>query len=498
MRINEPIDLESCSAPDFDAALEANANLFHLMVLALAEANRPLTMDEVCERLERAGVAREVDDLAYSLSKAWHGLEPVYKDPDGRYQLQRDSLRLWSILHDFDVLPERPKPKPRPEAEPIELAGPDVALELEEINLALGEDGPPLGQLSGLRQTAAVLDAAGRPMSLEDVCEVLRLARADGGPRRAPTPKAWGGRLVRLRDDGLLELDEDDQHDLRAMRREIRDRTRRALDAQRERERRADAFAAYKEKRAAKFEVDAAAAAAARRCIVRVVPDATDFTAGALLDVNNREFEYFLDGELDALASRLDAFDVIAGLDVRDTLHILGVGVDDRHIVDLGPPQKTKTINKRGRKLKLTAEMIIAHTIGKSNPLAEPGTITAYLADGEAGKARRRLAADLRSLFAFYRYGVLHNFVRLRWGFLDEILGVSYGEPGDRTVYGVATEAIERGCDVEVVTGNSAPGWNDPWSRAIRTSVVGSGYQWIEFAEGAVGTEEIQEIRLID
>ena len=37
-------------------------------------------------------------------------------------------------------------------------------------------------------------------------------------------------------------------------------------------------------------------------------------------------------------------------------------------------------------------------------------------------KLRRRLEADAKSLLALNQYGRLHGAVRLRWGFLDEML----------------------------------------------------------------------------
>jgi hypothetical protein len=34
----------------------------------------------------------------------------------------------------------------------------------------------------------------------------------------------------------------------------------------------------------------------------------------------------------------------------------------------------------------------------------------------------RRLEADAKALLALYQYGRLHGAVRLRWGFLDEMI----------------------------------------------------------------------------
>jgi hypothetical protein len=56
---------------------------FHLMALALLEHGAPMTLGEIVFRLVEAG-ADEDRTSAYALQKAWHGLKPVYKGPDGR------------------------------------------------------------------------------------------------------------------------------------------------------------------------------------------------------------------------------------------------------------------------------------------------------------------------------------------------------------------------------------------------------------------------------
>lgn len=57
---------------------------------------------------------------------------------------------------------------------------------------------------------------------------------------------------------------------------------------------------------------------------------------------------------------------------------------------------------------------------------------------GNRPKLERRLESDLKSLAAYYRYGILHGGVRLRWGFLDEMVPVDWSQPGDACAYGIA------------------------------------------------------------
>jgi hypothetical protein len=128
--------------------------------------------------------------------------------------------------------------------------------------------------------------------------------------------------------------------------------------------------------------------------------------------------------------------------------------------VDLRPPQKSRRINRAGRTLKITAELLIWSTTGISRPLGDPYKVARYLARGEAGKLARRLKRDVKALYAFYRYGVVHGGVRLRWGFLDEVLGVDWAVPGDLHLYEILNRARETGALVDIVTG-TAPGWTD-------------------------------------
>ncbi len=76
--------------------------------------------------------------------------------------------------------------------------------------------------------------------------------------------------------------------------------------------------------------------------------------------------------------------------------------------------------------MTITSELLISGSTGISRPLADPGKIAAYLAGDQQTRLRRRLESDVKSLFAFYTYGLLHRHVRLRWGFVDEHLPVDW------------------------------------------------------------------------
>jgi len=97
--------------------------------------------------------------------------------------------------------------------------------------------------------------------------------------------------------------------------------------------------------------------------------------------------------------------------------------------------------------------------------------VAQYVAEGDTVKLVRRTESDVKSLYAYYRYGVLHGHVRLRWGFIDEVFGVDWALPDDQRLAEVLRRAMAEGLTVDLVTGSS-PGWNNPWFRASRWRVV--------------------------
>ena len=66
--------------------------LFDLMVVALLEHGAPLSSELLAARLTAAGVEAATGDMAYSLKKAWHGMEPVYRDAEGRWGLNLSTI----------------------------------------------------------------------------------------------------------------------------------------------------------------------------------------------------------------------------------------------------------------------------------------------------------------------------------------------------------------------------------------------------------------------
>ena len=316
-----------------------------------------------------------------------------------------------------------------------------------------------------------MLDAHKKAMTPAQVLEFLESCTT----RHLFSPSAadyWHSRpAVRVREDGLWEIlqTEDAEKALRSARTTVR----RLLERLRLREANSPnspAFRARIQEWDRLREAHAAELSRLRRVVIHGFP-ANAPKALVLLDVQSRELSTFLGPELDRARRRLSDYQVIAALQVRVLLRVLDFDPGDRRLAELGPPQKSKRLNKRGRTLKITTDMLIRGSCGISTPLGDRSKLSEYLRSGQTTRLRRRLEADAKALFAYYQYGRLHHGVRLRWGFLDEMIlapWVHMDEPGLGTLM---QRAYDTDRYVEVVVG-SAPGWSDPWARSVRCQVA--------------------------
>lgn len=445
------------------------AGLFRLLVAALLERGGPMPLEEIADRLAAAGVSTPSGDLVLSLKKAWHGRDTVHRDPDDRLALNLDARELDFILLVLGLREPRFRSSPvTPEPAP-ELPGDDVPLSEEEVALALRD--ASLSAISPLRQAAAVLDARSRPMApgeIEEILAGLTRYRARIDPE---TIQWWRtSKMVWVDDAGRLAIDRT-APDLQAMRRAVRKLERTAILRRRREEgwRQAEI-----ERTAWRAEEDrrlAAVAARLRRAVLRVVPDAALPEAIAIVDVVERTVTSLVGAELTAAAQLLSRYDVLAGLHVRDTLHALGLDPVRFRLADLKPPQKTWRLNRRGRTLAITPELLISSTTGLRRPFGDPARVSEHLNGGNQAKLARRIESDAKALHAFYCYGALHGCVRLRWGFLDEVIGVDWTLSGEPLLYELLKREAAEGAEIDLVVG-AAPGWSDPWARAQRARIV--------------------------
>ena len=184
---------------------------------------------------------------------------------------------------------------------------------------------------------------------------------------------------------------------------------------------------------------------------------------------------------------------------VREMLRNLGFEHGERRLAELGPPQKTRQLNRRGRTLKITTPLLIMGSCGISRPLGDAAILRRYLVAGEDTKLRRRLEADAKALYALYQYGRLHGAVRLCWGFLDAMIPAPWVHRDEPRLYGLMQKAHALQRPLEVVVG-SAPGWTDPWSRVQRAYVERDESRWRSWLVDEEGQEihetEVQLARL--
>lgn len=439
--------------------------LIDLLVACLFERDGPMAPEEVAERLAALGVTARTGDLALSLKRAASSVSSVYRDEEGRFCFALDCPEHelhWRLLQ-LGVQKPRPAPQPRPEREEPSPPPPDTRpLTAAEAADGLAWPGSPI--LSGLRQVAAVLDVAGGgPLSLEAIRERLEPLRPMGYSVNWDMPWTWVRPPVEQLDDGRLQLDRE-APELRQARRAIRDaaaKQRKRREQQEQRERiRARHDEEWRDRVARRREE----AARRRRVLLHAVPAKREVGAAVLLDPETREIETFVGEELARLAERLADHDLVVGIQPARTLERLGIEPgEDWIFVDLDRPQKTKSFPGPGRRvLRITNEMLMAGTLERRRPLGDDASYRRYLAEGPPGRTRRRLEADAKNLWAYYRFGVVNGSVTLRWGGFDEPIPAYWSRPGYPSIDNLAQEVMPTGGLLEVVVG-APPSWEDPW-----------------------------------
>lgn len=364
---------------------------------------------------------------------------------------------------------------------------------------ALGIERPDLSVTKGHREanTYALLLVAllerGEPMTLVEVATRFEEAGvAERSRALLSLRRCKPGRAPVYRDGDAYYLDpHDDELDLWAFRLGLRPPKVAvdpdpALMEQRRRE--------YEEKRAAH---GAELARMSRALLVAFPPSRPQ--AAALLDVGEHHIRTFVGEELAHLPACLAAYDILGAIDVRGLLRRLDFDPGERRLAELGPPQKTRTLDKRGRTLKITATLLIQGSCGISRPFGDEKKLAGYLASGDATKLRRRLEADVKSLHALYEYGRLHGAVRLRWGFVDERIPAPWVHRDEPVLYHLLQSALAKNVPLEVVVG-SAPGWSNPWSRTRLAYVERDANGWqtwlVDEDRMPIDEAEVQRARL--
>ena len=487
-RSNPYCDALGIGIPQLEEAKDhPQANYYRLLIVLLLERGEPVTLQEAAARFEQAGVAPAAHALA-SLKRCKPARAPIYRDGD-HYALDphdaETDLWVWRLgLRPSEAAME---PVDRRASEPLPTV--DAPLTVAYLDDAW-RDGVPRSW-SPQRVVLCVLDAHGRAMDPEHVISFVA-ARSEWNPVPAKSADYWRrGAAIRAREDGTWALDPN--HDaLRSARQAVIDlieihrrwASDRAVIA-------ANQVRLERERAAHTEELGRM-----RRVLVHAFP-ASKPEALVLVDVAERALHTFVGEEIGGAVEKLAAYDVIAAIDVRTLLRTFRFKAGDRRLGELGPPQKTKTINRSGRAIKLTTSLLVQGSCGISRPFGDEKKLRQYLAGGELPKLRRRLEADAKSLYALYQYGRLHGTVRLRWGFLDERLPAPWAHRDEVTLSKLIYQAYERRVPLEIVVG-TAPGWADAWSRAQLAHVEKEGWRsWLVDDDGyMIHREEIQLARL--
>jgi tetratricopeptide (TPR) repeat protein len=437
-----------------------------LLIAVLLERGAPVTLQEAAARFEEAGIGSAESVLA-SLKRCRPARAPIYRDGD-HYALDPHDAEadLWA----FRLGLKRPKVASlrvvRPEVEQRPPQSPEKPLSVADLEEAWTQGIP--GDMSAQRLALCVLDAHQRPMQPQDVVAfVAHRAQGYATGLSADSAQYWRSGAVRVTEDG--RWDTDPAHDAlvparRAIAKQIemlRRRERPQLDP-------AVVAASIKQREKRRAEHHQTLAKM-RRVLIHAFPEKKP-KAVVLIDIATRDLRTWVGEEMSEVHAQLVEYDMIVGLDVRALLRTLGFDPGARRLGELGPAQKSRTLNKRGRKLKITTTLLIQSSCGIRRPFGDNQKLQAYIRDGALGKLRRRLEANAKSLFALYQYGRLHGAVRLRWGFLDERIAAPWVHRDERILDDLKKQALERDVPLEVVVG-TAPGWEDPWSRMRRLYV---------------------------
>lgn len=493
--MNTYCDTLGIAVPSVEKAAQSrDACSYSLLIAVLLERGGPVTLEQAAQRMAAAGVG-DADSVLDSLKRCRPARPPIYRNGD-LYELDPhdDEADLWAFRLGLRPSKASPSRIVEPEREKAPLPGPETRLTLDELAEAWRRY-IPVG-FSAQRLAVSVLDAHGRPMKPEDVAAYVQ-PRSNWHSLSADAAQHWGHNApVRVREDGLWEL-RTDHEAVRSARRTVRA----LIETERRHNRpsRADVEAAH-QRWEQERETHAKKLERLRRVLIHAFP--TDKPeAIVLIDISRHQIETYRGTEIGQLGKRLKDYDVIAGLDVRNILRALDFDHGIRHLHELGATQKTRQINRAGRTLKITTEMIVRSSCGISRPLGEKSALEAYLREGKETKLRRRMEADAKALVALYQYGRFHGHVRLRWGFLDEALPTPWGHRDERSLYDLMKLASEQDAPLEVVVG-SAPGWEDPWSRArpafVRKNPGGWHYQLFD-ADGCwICEDDVQSARLTE
>ncbi len=378
-----------------------------------------------------------------------------------------------------------------------------LGLPMPDLDTALTHPEVKVAHLMAL----AVLEAGG-PLSLEAIAERLgrlalppRLAAA-GNP--ASLRKAWHSQSPLVRDpvDGRFSLDLLSHHELRWIA-YLADPLR-APSTRLGPEAGAGQVRAWRAEhelaRADEERREVEEARRARRALVHIVVVDGVPRAAAVIDATARAQRLFIGDTVSEVPAHLDAFDFLAGVDLRPSLRSMGLDPDRWWLAELRPTQRTIRPSDQGA-VAVTLPAIVQATTGRSRVPADAKAWKPLLAARTTTRLVARLEGEAQALFALYEYGAIHGGVRIRRRPGDRLLPVAWSLRGDPDFESFVSASTRHWLPVEVVAGPSAD-LADPWPNAITVTIVERDRDVFYVREGnhvrALDPSDIRAIRLPD
>ena len=438
------------------------ANTYSLLIVALLERGESMTLLEVAERFAEAGIA-STEKALRSLKMCRPARPPIYRD-GGLYSLDPHDgeADLWA----FRLGLRPPKVQLPPKKEPEPLPGNDVPLTIAELEEAW--EGASLDAWSHQRVVLAVLDAFGEPMPPIDIVnfvgDLTQWHVLNTDPRKFKRKNA----AVEVLPDGKWAIK--DRGALPKTRDAVREKlasVRRYRPDPEEIEARIRAWERKREQHAAEL-------AKMRRALLYGYPRKAP-QGIALLDVDQRQISTFIGEELRRVTAHLAGFDCIGSMNVRPLLKSLGFDPGKRQLAELNPPQQTYSVE--GVTLRLTTEMLIYGSCMIEEPFGDERHLGIDLQEGNHAKARRRLEASVKSLYAFYQYGRLHGAVRVRTLKVDDMLPAPWIHADEPKLQNLMNSSYALDVPLRIVL-ERAPDWSDPWARSILVYVEVNAAGW--------------------
>jgi hypothetical protein len=361
------------------------------------------------------------------------------------------------------------RPRVMSGSKPVEFCSPidDEPLSQDEVTAAFSERS--LDVYSSLRKAAAVLEAWGSPQTLDDIDARLRELTGHGDRIDATTVRAWRTDLVGVDSDGSLRLNPSSSQ-IGAFRRDIRRLAAARLRASAESR---DFRARWREHDRRQIEEECelmAQASQTRRALVHCVPPGQPPRAAAVIDLRGGDVQLFVGDDLPKLAARLEAFDFLAGVDLRISLRALGLDPERWLVAELRPAPRTFRPAPRST-VPVTLQTIVSATTGVARVPADAEAWSRLLDPKRLHDVAGRLASEARVLCRLYQYGAFHGGVRVRSRPDDRLLSVDWGLRGDPDMYSVLETATRGSVQVDVVMG-APPDPVDTWKHAVRADIA--------------------------